>query len=236
VQFKCGEEKRDTLHSPLTDIQLHTRAIHLSTHHEVTIILDDKDSSSNMPSEQSELIVSNTKAQSPNIPAKSCPGYQLMFPPSQQAHTSYPFGLHSLLSLPWDYSAQHEGFFLVSHSCTGVVRTSQRCKPCDGLKKNEYLKKIVTRYTYGTHKNSLLVFHGISGLIDVVHRKTSANDVLRLHHLNDVKKLLGREGVIDVHKQMLLALSSQRVPCIDQLTKFCTSGSGMGPESIQCLK
>jgi hypothetical protein len=44
--------------------------------------------------------------------------------------------------------------------------------------------------------------------------------VLRLRHLNEARKLVGQEGVIDVHKQMLLALSSQRIPRIDHVLRI----------------
>ena len=164
-----------------------------------------------MPSEQNKLIVSIT------TPAKQCLGYQLTFPLSQHAHMSYPFGLHSLISLPWDYCARHDGFFVVSHLCTGVVGADRRCKACDNLQKHDILEKIITRFTYGIHQNALLAFHGISGLIDVAHRKTLENDALHLCHLNDVRKLVGKEGTLDIHKQMLLAISLQCIPCIDHV-------------------
>jgi hypothetical protein len=108
----------------------------------------------------------------------------------------------------------------VSHLCAGVVETkSGQCKACNDLGKNEYLEKIVARYTNGVHENTLLIFHGIGGLVDVVCRKTMAINVLCLCCLNNVKKLLGKEGTIDVHKQMLMALSSQHIPCIDQVLR-----------------
>jgi hypothetical protein len=107
----------------------------------------------------------------------------------------------------------------VSHSCTGVVEASGRCKACDNLGKNENLQKIITRYTYGIHQNAPLVFHGIGGLIDVSRRETLENESLRLQRLNDVRKLLGKEGALDVHKQMLLAISSQRIPRIDRVLR-----------------
>jgi hypothetical protein len=107
----------------------------------------------------------------------------------------------------------------MSHLCTGVVESNGRCKACNKLGENDYLEKIIARYTGGVHENAPLVFPGIDGLIDVVRWKTSANDALRLRHLNDVKKLVGKEGVIDVHKQMLLALSSQRIPRIDHVLR-----------------
>jgi hypothetical protein len=163
--------------------------------------------------------ISTTKLWPGNVHLEPCPGYLLTFPQGQWADTSYPFALHTVLSLPWYYSARKEGFFLVSHSCLGLAVAGQHCGPCDNLHKNEYLEKIVTRYTDNIHDSSPLVFYGIGGLVEVVQRKTSMIDALRLHHLNDVRKIAGKEGVIDVHKQMLVALSTQRIPCIDHVLR-----------------
>lgn len=150
---------------------------------------------------------------------EACPGYLLTFPRGQWADTSYPFALHTLLSLPWYYSMHKGGFSLVSHSCLGQAAVGQRCGPCDNLGNNENLKKIIARYTSGVHDNSPLVFHGIGGLVEVVRRKTSVIDALRLTRLNVARKLVGQEGIIDVHKQMLLALSTQRISRIDHVLR-----------------
>jgi hypothetical protein len=61
--------------------------------------------------------------------------------------------------------------------------------------------------------------YSIGGLINVVRRKTQTIDVLRLCHLNELKKLVGKEGAIDMHKQMLLAISSQRIPRVDHVLR-----------------
>ena len=187
------------------------------TQFNVTVISDDED----LPSQTLKAIVSPTKQQSVvDAPAKMCPGYRLTFPLGQQGHTSYPFALHTVLSLPWDYKTCHDGFFVISHSCTGMIEGNGRCKQCDDLGKNEKLKKIVGRYTDGVHENAQLVYHGIGGLVNIVRRKTLANDLLRAHRLNDLKKLVGQVGVIDEHKQMLLALSSQRIPRVDHVLRM----------------
>ena len=107
----------------------------------------------------------------------------------------------------------------MSHLCTGRIKINGQCKACDVLGKNGYLEKIIARYNYGVHDNAPLVFHGIGGLIDVVRRKRSANSHLRLHLLNNIKKLAGKEGVLDDHKQMMVAISSQRIPRIDQVLR-----------------
>ena len=114
---------------------------------------------------------------------------------------------------------RRDGFFLVSHLCTGVAGGNGLCKRCDNLGSNGYLQKIVARLTNGVHENSALVYHGVGGLIDIVHRKTQTIDLLRLRRLNDLKKVVGKEGVIDMHKQMLLAISSQRIPHVDRVLR-----------------
>lgn len=182
---------------------------------DITIISDDED----ILSTQHTTRINETNHQPSEKRLETCPGYLLTFPPGQWADTSYPFALHTLLSLPWYYNARKEGFFLVSHSCLGRAVTGRRCGPCGDLGDNVYLKKIIARYTNGVHDNSPLVFHGIGGLVEVVRRKTSLIDVLRLRRLNDARKLVGQEGVIDVHKQMLVALSTQRIPRIDHVLR-----------------
>lgn len=177
----------------------------------VTIILDDED----LPSSIQKAIAILKKQTSVDTPAKMCSGNQLIFPLSQQGHTFYPFALHTILSLPWDYSVHCDGFFIISHLCTGMVERNGQCKQCDNLEKNENLKKIVTRYTDGVHENTQLVYHGIGGLIDVVRQKTLANDLFCVCRLNDLKKMVGQIGIVDMHKQMLFALSSQHIPLVD---------------------
>ena len=186
-----------------------------ANHPDVTVISDDDD----LQYEKGKRVASVKIQQRSNAPDKRCPGYQLHFPSGQQAHTSYPFALHTVLPLTWDYSGRHDGFFLVSHSCIGVVGRRGRCERCDDLGNDEYLQKIVARLTSGIHENTQLVYHGIGGLISVVRRKTQANDALRLCRLNDLKKLVGKEGTIDIHKQLLLAISSQRIPRVDRVLR-----------------
>jgi len=110
-----------------------------------------------------------------------------------------------------------DGFFLILHLCTGVAGGNGQCKQCDNLGSNGYLQKIVARLTNGVYENSALVYHGVGGLIDIVHWKTQTINLLCLHCLNDLKKVVGKEGVINMHKQMLLAISSQRIPCVNHV-------------------
>ena len=103
--------------------------------------------------------------------------------------------------------------------CTGIAGTNGRCNRCDNLDSNEYVRKIIARFTNGIHENTPVVYHGIGGLIEIVHRKTQANDALRLCRLKVLKKLVEKEGIIDIHKQLLLAISSQRIPRVDHVLR-----------------
>lgn len=182
---------------------------------EIIIVSDGDD----FPSETQKRTVSVKKQQTSNALAKPCHGYQLHFPPGQQAHTSYPFALHTILPLPWDYNSNRKGFFLIARLCTGIAKRNSRCEHCDDLGNNQYIWKIVARLTNGIHENTPLVYHGIGGLVEIVHRKTKTIDVLRLRRLNELRHLIGNEGIIDVHKQLLLAISSQRIPRIDHVLR-----------------
>ena len=189
---------------------------------EILVISDDNEISSMQqgmqPCKQQRTKVSVRRSdQSSDTHTKSCASYQLSFPKGQQAHTSYPFALHTVMSLPWDYGIHKGAFVLTSHSCSGEAEVNGRCKACNSLGKNENLKKIIVRYTNGVYENMQLVYHSIASLINVVRQKTSTIDGLCLRHLNDARKIVGHKGVINIHKQMLMALSTQRIPRIDHV-------------------
>ncbi|KAJ7501334.1 hypothetical protein B0H11DRAFT_2171235, partial [Mycena galericulata] len=48
-----------------------------------------------------------------DIPAsRQCPGIQIDFPPGQNPHLSYPFGVHAAYQLPWGYRFEGDRFYL----------------------------------------------------------------------------------------------------------------------------
>jgi hypothetical protein len=52
------------------------------------------------PAEVRAEVSIRTDCQYSNAHIKLCAGYHLLFPNGQQAHMSYPFALHTLMSLP----------------------------------------------------------------------------------------------------------------------------------------
>ncbi|KAI0308778.1 hypothetical protein OF83DRAFT_1038437, partial [Amylostereum chailletii] len=147
----------------------------------------------------------------------ACQGHELTFPPGHSPHTSYAFALYARASLPWDYET-HKGILRIrARACTCQVDMHRSCGSCRALRANTTLKKIMERISNGVHENTSLEYHGIAGLVAIACQKTKTIDMLNVQHLSDARKLVSRDGALDGYKQMLLALSSQRIPRIDRV-------------------
>ncbi|TFY53533.1 hypothetical protein EVG20_g10072 [Dentipellis fragilis] len=146
-----------------------------------------------------------------------CAGHIITFPPSRSPNANYPFMLHDVRALPWDYELRNGIFVVRSRTCSRFASTSGMCKPCIALKTNSMLNGIIDRMKNGVHQNAPYAYHGLGGLIEVARRKNNVIDTYRLQRLNNARKIVGLEGVVDIHKQILLAISSQRIQRIDRV-------------------
>ncbi|KAK6971287.1 hypothetical protein R3P38DRAFT_2572796, partial [Favolaschia claudopus] len=116
-----------------------------------------------------------------------CPGIQLVFRPGENQHTSYPFGMHAQIAVPWDYSSEGNRFFIRSTSCRKQVHGSQShlCNPCDVLnRRNELLYDIRKRIADGVQENTPLIYFPIGGLIRRIRKKNDQLEAMRLTKLN----------------------------------------------------
>ncbi|KAI0258117.1 hypothetical protein BC834DRAFT_836446, partial [Gloeopeniophorella convolvens] len=147
-----------------------------------------------------------------------CARYSPTLPTGCSPHSSYPFGLHDKWSLPWDYETHHGALVLRAHACTRIV-ASGRCTACKALATSTLLKGILWRIEHGVKESSAYLYHGIGGLIKLLKHKMDLIDNFRLCRLNDARKLVGLEGVLDTQKKVLLAVSSQSIPRIDRVLR-----------------
>jgi hypothetical protein len=152
-------------------------------------------------------------------PCSPCNGYMLTFPPGKSPNANYPFMLHDSKPLPWDYEYRNGIMVLRARTCPGKVTVTTSCGPCNALKTNTILIGIQDRICDGIHENAPFAYHGLGGLTEVARRKSSTIDRLRLRHLNDARKLVGQEGTLEHHKQMLLALASKQIPRVDRVLR-----------------
>jgi hypothetical protein len=78
---------------------------------------------------------------------------------------------------------------------------------------------IMDRIKYGAHENIPLVYHGVGGLVTIVRCKQDYIETLQMIKLNDSRKLLGKMGVLEDHKQWVLAVVSGCVDCVASLVQ-----------------
>lgn len=83
-----------------------------------------------------------------------------------QGHTDYPFALHDLLLLSWDYLVHNGVMIIHAQSCDGhgsKTGDSQSCWPCQDLWNNMHLKGIYTMMEGGVHENTRFAYHSFNG-------------------------------------------------------------------------
>jgi hypothetical protein len=131
-----------------------------------------------------------------------CEGIVVAFPDGKSHHSSYPFGMHSELSVPWYYRSAHDTFYIQAKSCQKAsTEAGGACEDCQKLTSNALYTGIMDRIKHGTHDNTPLVYHGIEGLITIARRKNDLVSQLRMSRLNDSRKLLVKVGVPEDQKR-----------------------------------
>lgn len=183
--------------------------------HGVSLYHEDEDTSS-LPTavEETEVVYIRTVS----AQRSQCPGYIPVFPPGHSASVDYPFMLHAVRPLPWDYKTQNGCFALRARTCTGNIdRLRDCCHPCEELKKNTILEGIFNRIETGVHENTPYFYYGIGGLAELARRKTDVIDEYRLRRLAAAQKLTRLEGVIDTHKKVVRTIASKRIARVDRV-------------------
>lgn len=150
--------------------------------------------------------------------AETCKGFKLTFPPGLSPHTTYPFALHAELVLPWDYTVKNSVMSLYARSCIGFSEKDDHpCPPCQQLIRNGTLEGMLRRMDEGVHDNAPFVYHGFSGLKELLQRKNQLIEFHRLHGLNQARKLLSKAAALSDNKRLLMAIASGKVNRVDRV-------------------
>jgi hypothetical protein len=168
-------------------------------------------------SDETQII--NVDEIEPTTNTRACQGYILQFPEGQTPHSGYPFGLHDVWTLPWDYSVRNGVMTLYARGCSGygVDPVARCCEECKRLDKNPSLEGIRTRLKDGVHENAQYAYHGTEGYQQLLHRKDVQNEFYRLRGLNQAKKLLGKATALSDYKRFVVAIASGKVEQIDRV-------------------
>jgi len=154
-------------------------------------------------------------------PLSKCQGYILAFPPGKTPYSAYPFALHDSRSLPWDFEVNNGVMTLFSRTCSHTLPSpNTACRSCASLPKNKSLEGIITRLENGVHLKLPFIYHGVGGLIEVLHRKGEQNQFLRLRGLNQARSLLGKATALSDYKRLVLAIASGKVSRVSQVVNI----------------
>ncbi|KAJ7573003.1 hypothetical protein C8J56DRAFT_1133363 [Mycena floridula] len=164
---------------------------------------------------------------------RPCLGYRLHFPPGKTPSSSYPFGLHDTLVLPWDYAVKNGKMTVTARACTQVrILSTELCSACTQLDDSPILQGIMRRIESGVDENAPYAYHGHSGLVEVARRKMAQIDTLRLRGLNTARKLVGKQGTLDDYKRFVMGLADGGYERVDRIVRAAMSPR-LGIHSLQ---
>lgn len=130
--------------------------------------------------------------------------------------------LHDKFDLPWDYAVRRGVLSLTARTCVGKARALyQNCKPCADLEKNTILKGIISRSTEGIHVNANLIYQSPAALAEIIRRKNTHLQSLRLGLLTSSRNLLTQTGTLSDYKRSVVAIGSGQVQRVDRVVSAC---------------
>lgn len=133
--------------------------------------------------------------------------------------------LHVKEHVPWEFASRCGSLLLRARSCDDrCLDQDGLCQPCQNLTSNDKFRKLLARMQEGVEvrKNSPYKYHGLASLAEITREKEKTIEMYRTRCMNDTRKLLGREGVIALHRQTLLAMSTGKVPRLDRILRVAS--------------
>ena len=141
----------------------------------------------------------------------------------QSAIGAYPFMLHIEEHVPWEFSSHHGALLLRARKCEDRhLDKDGLCQPCQSLLSNDRFKKVLARMQEGVHEYTPYKYHGPASLAAIARKKERTIESYRTRRVNDTRKLLRREGVITLHRQILLAMSTGKIPHVDRILQIAS--------------
>jgi hypothetical protein len=152
-----------------------------------------------------------------------CTQHVVNTPPGQTGISAYPFLLHIEKHTPWEFSSCHGSLLLHARRCENHnLDEHGLCQPCQALLSNTKFRNILARIEDSVNENTPYKFHGLTSLAEIAWKKDRTIDLYCLWHTNDAKKLIGCEGTITLHHQVLLAMSSGKIPRLDHFLRVAS--------------
>ncbi|KAH8981262.1 hypothetical protein EDB86DRAFT_2813049, partial [Lactarius hatsudake] len=74
----------------------------------------------------------------------------------------------------------------------------------------------------GVREHTPYKYYGLVNLAEIARKKEHTIEMYRTRRINDMQKLLGREGAIALHCQILLAMSTGKIPRVDRILRIAS--------------
>ncbi|KAH9024681.1 hypothetical protein EDB85DRAFT_1870012 [Lactarius pseudohatsudake] len=165
-----------------------------------------------------------------------CRQHTVSFTPGQTAIGTYPFLLHTEEHTPWEFSSRCSSLLLRARKCEDQnLDENGLCKPCQALLTNERFRKVLGRVQDGVNGHTPYKYHGLASLAEIARKREHTIEMFRLRRINDTKKLVGREGAIGLHRQVLLAMSTGKVPRLDRVLRVASQRNMSLPSILELI-
>ena len=177
------------------------------------------------PALQSQPSIITDDALDPKEVAKreTCKQHLVSVLSGQSAIGAYPFMLHIEEHIPWEFSSHRGALLLHARNCEDRhLDKDGLCRPCQSLLSNDRFKKVLARMQEGVHEYTPYKYHGLASLAAIARKKERTIELYRTRRINDMRKLLGCEGVITLHRQILLAMSTGTIPRVDRILRVAS--------------
>jgi len=170
-----------------------------------------------IPSHSQADIAVPTKQRAPQHVGSKCHGQKLNIG-NRSPWTSYPFGLHAHVTLPWKVFIGENELLIVSVDCIGQTAGGETaCQKCAALLQHRVVGGILERLELGPHDNIQWQYLTVENLVELLDRKTRQINALKLGRLNLERSLTLRARHLDAFKRFLFAVAKGDIPRLHSL-------------------
>jgi hypothetical protein len=131
--------------------------------------------------------------------------------------------LHIEEHIPWEFASRHGSLLLCAHNCEDRNLDNDGLSwPCQSLLSNDRFRKTLARMQDGVREYTPYKYYRLASLAEITRKKEHIIEMYCTRCINDMQKLLGREGVIALHHQVLLAMSTGKIPRVDRILRVAS--------------
>jgi len=149
---------------------------------------------------------------------QTCPGYNFALPAGHLPYASYPFLMHTTISIPWDVNIRGNKIMLRSHRCAETIpNNSPMCFSCKRIHDHSLVAGMRKRQISGTHESTPWMYLTSAEMYSSLQRKSAREKALKFKALNTARKLNTRNRHLEGWKRLIMAVGRDDIPRLRSL-------------------